>query len=187
MDIFKFLQLVLGGFVLLHVIAIIILVFYLIALWNLYKKVGRYGWEAIIPFYSNWVLGEIAGVAWWYPIIIIIFGLDLFEDDPIDTILTLATFVSNFFIMYNLSKKFHKGTGFAILATIFPIVLVPIMAFSNKYQYDKNVLVSKNGPIGDNFDNTTSNNNNSIKYCQNCGNQIDINAKFCSKCGNELK
>ena len=186
MNIFTFLVFILGWFLLL---LIPILVVYLIALWKLFKKAGRNGWEAIVPFYNTWVLSEIAGVAWWYPLIIIVSNFGLIDESFISSILSLASLVANFFIMYNLSKKFHRGIGFAILATIFPFVLIPIMAFSDKYQYDKDVLVSQNGPIGDNYDNTSFNNSNnySVRYCQNCGNQIDKNAKYCSRCGNEIK
>ena len=45
------------------VIFIPVLVVYFVGFWNLLKKAGRKGWEAIIPFYNTWVLAEIAGVA----------------------------------------------------------------------------------------------------------------------------
>lgn len=45
---------------------------------------------------------------------------------------------------YNLSKKFGKTNGFAVLLTILPIIGVPILAFGSA-KYQDNVKVDKNG------------------------------------------
>ena len=182
---------------LIFVIVIGIIGVYLAGLWQLFKKAGRQGWEAIIPFYNTWVLAEISGVAWWYALIIILSNFGILSDSDLGSILSLASIVANFFICYNLSKKFHQEVGMAILMAIFPIVVMPLMGFSNSYQYDKDVVVSENGPIGDNGNNNQSYTSEASyesngeteekRYCQYCGKQISTNAKFCGNCGLEVK
>ena len=49
----------------LSIVIIAFLVFYFVCLWKLFKKAGKNGWEAIIPYYNTWVLIEIAGLNWW--------------------------------------------------------------------------------------------------------------------------
>ena len=38
---------------------------------KLFQKAGKPGWAAIVPFYSTYVLVEIAGLNWWYFLIAI--------------------------------------------------------------------------------------------------------------------
>ena len=166
-----------------------ILIVYFIALWKIFNKAGHNGWEAIIPFYNTWVLAEISGSAWWYALIIIVYNLKMVDNGIVEAIISLAAIVSRFFIFYNLSKKFHKEVGFAVLMTVFPIVMIPIIGFSNNYKYDKDVVVSENGPIGENnFQAKNGVNNYTTKrYCQYCGKQIHNDVKYCGNCGAELK
>ena len=42
------------------IIGIGLLVLYIVGYVKLFKKAGRDGWEAIIPFYNDWVLVEIS-------------------------------------------------------------------------------------------------------------------------------
>ena len=53
----------LGAFALIiGLIVLAVLVVYLVALWKVFVKAGKQGWEAIIPFYNSWILVEIAGL-----------------------------------------------------------------------------------------------------------------------------
>lgn len=188
-----------------------VLIVYLIGLWKVFKKAGKNGWEAIIPFYNTWVLAEISGVAWWYALIIILANLELAGDGFLGSIASLASMVANFFICYNLSKKFNKDIGTAILTFLFGIVMIPVMGFSKSYQYDGNVAVSENGPFGEpsnvnngnqrynsndynsqgydfnNGYNSSEKHNDEVRYCQYCGRQINAKAKYCGNCGSEIK
>lgn len=183
------------------VVGLAILIFYLIGLWKLFQKAGRNGWEAIVPFYNTWVLTEIAGLAWWYALIIIfsdIFG-GTNAEDSLGFILSVCSIVAKFFIFYNISKKLHKDTGFAILMTIFPVIMVPLVGFSSSYQFDNKVVVSENGPIGPNVNDyshdtkhTNSESNSgahpySNHFCPHCGKSVEAEAKFCGNCGNMIK
>lgn len=162
---------------------------YFIGLWKLFQKAGYQGWEAIIPFYNNWILVEISGLAWWYALIIILSSIGIAT--PFPFLIPLASIVANFFVCYNLSLKFHKDVGFAILMTFFPMIMIPLIGFSKSYQYDKNVVVSENGPIKSANNNYYYNNINSDSstnnFCPYCGNPITVKGqRFCSNCGNEI-
>lgn len=183
-----------------------IMIVYLGGLWKLFKKAGRNGWEAIIPFYNTWVLAEISGVAWWYALIIILANLGIAGDGFLNSLASLASLVANFFICYNLSKKFNKDIGTAILTFLFRIVMIPVMGFSNSYQYDGNVAVSENGPFGVprnmnnrnqgynsngyNYQGYSSQNYNSQDYGFNNGVNSSGNSngetRYCQYCGRNI-
>ncbi len=140
----------LGGFiivVLLIVLAIAILM--IVATCKMYIKAGKKGWQAIIPYYCNWVLTEIAGLNWWWFLVLVASGIvSLVFGNSIPglkTIANIATIFGSFNCYYNIAKKLHKDTGFAVLMTIFPVIMIPVVAFSKNYQFDHTVPVSKNG------------------------------------------
>ena len=130
------------------VILLALLIFMIIAEVKFYKKCGKQGWECIIPFYGQWVYVEIAGLNWWWFLLLIastIVSLIFGDTQSMEVLVALATVFGCFVCNYNIAKKYHKDTGFAILMTLFPVVLIPIIAFDRSYQYDNSVEVSKNG------------------------------------------
>lgn len=130
-------------------ILIPIIVVYIIGLWKLFKKAGKKGWEAIVPFYSTYVLIEIAGLNWWYFLIAISGTIcSILGITGLDTVCTLLSMAVNFFIFYNLAKKFKKEPVlWAILGTLFEPIILMIFGFAGSFVYDSSVEVSKNGPI----------------------------------------
>lgn len=128
--------------VILGLIALAVGIFLIIAQCKVYKKAGEAWWKALIPVYSTWINAKISGLAWWWcPIFVGIAALATF--DNISAVAGSALLVVMFNFNYNLSKKFGKSNGFAVLLTILPIIGVPILAFgSAKYQ---DVKVDKNG------------------------------------------
>ena len=191
---------ILGGaliFFLLIVIAVI--VFQIIAEVKVYKKAGRAGWEAIVPYYSTWVLCEIAGVKWWLFLAscatLICGMIGLFMLEPLAVLVTLA---ANFAINYNIALKFGKdGIGYGIGLTLLPVVFYAILGFGSAEFND--VKVSQYGPISEEkFDETFKTNTVSqsapaskkktttkAKFCKNCGAELK-DAKFCPNCGTEI-
>ena len=167
---------------------------YFIGLWATFKKCGKKGWYSIIPFYNTWVLNEIAELDWWYAIIIIIPSSFIVNNTYIVGLLDLLKAIAGFFICYNLSKKFEKDIITTILLFFFPFIMYPIIGFSKNFKYNKDIIVSKNGPIDLNNSNTNfSNQSNDInknfnekKYCNCCGNTINNNDKYCRSCGNKI-
>ena len=73
---------------------------------------------------------------------------------------TAASYLVNFFVFWNIGKKMHKNpVSTAILGTLFPGIMIPIIGLSKNYQYDPTVKVSPNGPIGDEIN---ANNTNTV-------------------------
>lgn len=181
-------------FLFVFILIIPFLLAYFIGLWATFKKCGKKGWYSIIPFYNTWVLNEIAELEWWYAIIIIIPSSFIINNTYIVGLLDLLKAIASFFICYNLSKKFEKGIGTTILLFFFPFIMYPIIGFSKNFKYNKDIIVSKNGPIDLNNSNTNfSNQSNDInknfnenRYCNCCGNTINNNDKYCRSCGNKI-
>lgn len=171
----------------LSIVIIAFLVFYFVCLWKLFKKAGKNGWEAIIPYYNTWVLIEIAGLNWWY-FLISISGtvISLIGLDSLSFIATIGGWAVNFFVFYNLAKKMHKAPiGFAIAGALVPGITVVVLALSKDFQYDKSVTVSPNGPIGDKV--SSNNNESNEKYCLGCGQKLKQNVIFCENCGRKVE
>ena len=174
-----------GGIILILLIVLTIGIIYIIGLWKLFKKAGYNGWEAIIPFYNSWILIEISGLHNWYFLLLISNTIcSILEVSILSTICSLVSLVTSFFMYYNISKKFEKDILTAILTTIFPYVMIPIIGFSNNFQFNKNITVNPNGPINENnnYTNYTTNNN----FCKYCGNKLENNANFCKHCGKKI-
>lgn len=188
----------LGGLIIFFLLVLVaVSIFEIIATWKFFQKCGKNGWEAIIPIYNSWIKVEIAGLNWWW-FLLLIFSVivQLSGSDDYKILISIIPLFANFVCNYNLAKKFHQDTGFAILMTLFSWVIIPIMAFSNKYQYDDSVVVSKNGIFKDDnyVDNSFSNNMNASSnendnftgsYCINCGTKLNENDNFCPNCGKE--
>jgi hypothetical protein len=194
--------------VIIVIILIAFVVVYIIGLWKLFKKAGKQGWEAIIPFYNSWVLIEISGLAWWWFLISISPSIiNLLRINSLNWLGIIASYVSRFFIFYNLGKKFHKEpVQYGILGLFFGSIIVMIMGYSKDMQYDSSITVSENGPIDanntsnntntsnsnysyTNADNTTQDNENIVpkvnKYCPNCGTEVK-DKNYCPNCGTKI-
>lgn len=97
-------------------LSIICTVLSLVASWVIYKKMGREGWEGIIPFYNLYVLcAELYGNGWKFlflliPFYNIYFAIKLYID---------------------WAKEFNKGVGFAIGMLLLPFIFQLILAFSD--------------------------------------------------------
>lgn len=123
------------------IILVGLIVFGIIVVIKVYKKMGRMGWEAILPIYNNWVLVEVSGLNWWWFLFTLI---GLYVDNYIIILLMLF---GNFVINYNIAKRFKKDFGFSIVLTILPLIGYAIIAFSKNMEFDKSIEVSKNGPF----------------------------------------
>lgn len=92
----------------------------LVSSWIIFEKMGRQGWEGIIPFYNYYVLCEVLyGNGWKFlrmfiPIYNIYFVIMLYVD---------------------LSYAFHKGIGFAFGIFFLPYIFLLILALDKKTYY----------------------------------------------------
>jgi hypothetical protein len=91
---------------------LIITIISIIAMWKLFEKANRPGWAAIIPFYDNYCLFEIAGMNGWMFLLLLV---------PIVNIIVFII------LNVNLAKAFGKSTAFTVglvlLNTIFMLIL----------------------------------------------------------------
>lgn len=174
-------------------LAISIIVLLILAEWKLFKKAGRHGWESLIPFYSSWVLVDIAGLKWWWFLFLIIEFTLKFNIGGFFLSFNIAKIFGIFNCYYNIAKKFGKDNSTCIASGIFPTIFACIFAFSKNEVYDINIPVSDNGIFGgDVFVNKNDGNNNdsdekedhnSFSYCVNCGLKLGNDIKYCPKCG----
>jgi hypothetical protein len=99
---------------------------------KIFEKAGRPGWPAIIPVYNTWILYQIAGKPGWLALIVIFFFIPL---PPLAIIAGLILLVITLIVDLELSKRFGKGVGFAIVLFLLPWIGIPILAFG-KAQYN---------------------------------------------------
>ena len=130
-------------------IGIVYLIISIIFHWKMFKKAGKSGWECIIPFYSYFVLTEIAGLNWWWFLLAIIDSIvTLIDLENLSTIANLVGLFARFNIYYNIAKKFNKSNGTAVCVGIISGIFILIFGFSKNAVYNANIPVSKNGIFG---------------------------------------
>lgn len=124
---------------------------FVIGRWKFFKKAGKNGWEAIIPFYSDWVLVEVAGLDWYWFLALIANSILSILSSIIPLFGTLsylgfvAVILARVCVFFNLSKRLHKDTSWIVLGTIFEPIMLTIAGFNNSITYDAEVPVTKNG------------------------------------------
>ena len=142
-----------GGLVIFAVIAWLIgiacAVLIIIGMWKVFKKAGKGGWEAIIPFYNVYTLLDIAGI------------------NPLFMLILLASFIPfigwiavlglNIFAGIYLAKSFGKEAGFGVGIGLLPVVFYPMLGFSKTSTYQSR-WYSKSGVSGATIWTPTSNN-----------------------------
>ncbi|KGE14355.1 signal peptidase I [Sphingobacterium deserti] len=110
-------------------------------LWLLFKKAGREGWEAAVPFYREFVMAKLTGrPTWWIALLLV----------PIVNIFI-------FYALYlDLLRSFGKRRFWeTVVAVLLPFIFLPLWghdaevkylgvansdAFRSKYPYTKSVL-----------------------------------------------
>lgn len=138
-------------FVVLGLIAIVASIFCLIGTYKFYEKMGVPGWKAIIPFYNQWVLVEMAGLdPYWFvlliaPVVLSILSAILPFIGLLSWVGSLAMILAKISIYTNISKMLHKDTGWIICGVIFGPVMLAGAGFSNKTEIDKSMTFDKNG------------------------------------------
>jgi hypothetical protein len=111
-------------------------IIYLVIAWinsRIFKKAGRKGWIAFVPFYNSYTLYQISGKPGWWFILGII---------PIVNIVVLVL------AMLELARRFGKSVSFAIFGLIlFSFIGLLILAFDDdKYQVEPDVVNDFNNP-----------------------------------------
>lgn len=177
---------VLGGLLIfLIVIAIAVAVFMVIAYWKLFKKAGKNGWEAIVPYYNTWILNEIAGAHWlWFVALIVGSAGMTAEDSGLRAMAGAVVILADIVVGINIAKKFGKSTGFGVLCVLLPFIGYPILAFGSA-KYDNSIEVSKNGVFDREFK-ASKKTTTKANECQDCHEKITKTMKHCPSCGKKL-
>lgn len=86
----------------------------IVAMWKLFKKAGKPGWAAIIPFYNTYILNEMVwGKGIYFLFMLIPLG---------NLVWMVATYIK-------LAHSFNKGTGYGVALVFFGYILIPVLAF----------------------------------------------------------
>jgi len=112
----------------------------LAAAWRIYQKMGRQGWEGIIPIYNSYVLfEELYGNGWKMLLMLI----------------PLFNIYLGFKVNIELAKRFHQSTGFGVgLVFLYPI-FASILAFGNAIYEDGSRAQNGSDPISETIDTAT--------------------------------
>lgn len=138
--------------------------------WIFYRKCGEGGWKAIIPVYDELTLLKVSGMNWWW--IFILYGvliLSVFNSyissfsQAYDSVgLSFFSMIFSFIVVtasvftilvkigsaINITRRFHKSGGYAVLILFFEPIMFFILGLSKNAVYDKDVKVSPNGLFG---------------------------------------
>ena len=182
------------------VVCLLAAIFKVITRWVFFKKCGEEGWKALIPVYNDYLLVKIAGLNWWW-ILIIYAGaiLSIMQStfntmqnlDNTSSYTALALLVSflNVFASfaalfarinqsYNITKRFKKTGAYTVLLVLFEPIMLLVLGLSKNEEYDSSVEVSPNGLIG-------AKTSKASVYCPDCGTQVKED--FCPKCGKKVR
>ena len=89
-------------------------ILYLTARWRIFRKMGRKGWEAIVPYYNVYVLFKVLYGNGWQMLLLLIPFYNIY-----------VAFKLNFDLAY----AFGKGGGFGLGLTFLSMIFSCILAF----------------------------------------------------------
>ena len=92
-------------------------------LWGTFKKAGRPGWPAIVPFYSFYVLMQVIG----WPGLWTLALLAAF----VPFVGWLGLLILHIFVAIDVGKSFGVGDGFIVGLILLPFVFYPILGWGS--------------------------------------------------------
>lgn len=105
------------------IIAIVgsILALFLASLWKMFEKAGQPGWAALVPIYNAYIITQIAGKSGWLTVTLF---------------LPIFNIIARVVLGMEVAKKFDRSTAFGLGLGFFPILFVPMLAFSRSEYMD---------------------------------------------------
>lgn len=94
-------------------------------MWIVFEKMGRKGWEGIIPIYNVYVMLKIAGRASWLIILFLI------------PIVNIGIWI---LACHGVAKGFGKEDMFALIMSFFPIIGFPLLAYRSSEKFDASAV-----------------------------------------------
>ena len=96
---------------------LLILALYLVSWYKMFEKMGRQGWEGLIPIYNMVILLEVIKKPWWWVLLMLFIPI-------VNIVFMILAFIE-------LSKRFGQGTAFAIGLTFLGFIFFPLLAFGD--------------------------------------------------------
>ena len=127
------------------VVAIVLAVIEVAAMWKMFTKAGEAGWKAIIPIYNVWVSFKLfwnKNMFWVYLVLAVLIGLfaGLAQASiaalVIYYIVLIAMLVFDIVYLNKMAKCYGKGAGFTVGLLILPVIFLAILGFGSA-QYQK--------------------------------------------------
>lgn len=109
------------------VISIVISILTLVSMWKIYKKALKPGWGSIVPFYSQYLLFDIAFGKGWYFLLLIV---------------PIVGIVYSIMLPFKLANAFGKSNAFGCGLLFLPFIFYPILAFGNSRFQNKGLAVN---------------------------------------------
>lgn len=116
------------------IVGIIVLIITTVCNVVMFRKAGYKGWEAVVPYYNTWCMMKLIGLPAWHAVII-------FCGQVLSVIPFIGALFSIAYVLYMLcfTWMFYKTYGVPIskfiLSCFFAPIVMPMIAFSDKYNY----------------------------------------------------
>ena len=88
----------------------------LAGMWKAFEKMGRKGWEGIVPFYNVYILLQMTGRPVWWLVLMLV------------PLVNIAMFI---IVSIDVAKGFAKSTGFGVGLGLLGFVFWPILGFGD--------------------------------------------------------
>ncbi len=135
-----------GLWIAIWILALVLWILAIIAMWKIFTKAWEAGWKSIIPFYNTYILYKIAGMkSWfWYTLIVIavwclVAAICWVESSAYWIVMGIAClfcWIVAIVVNYKLPRKFGWGVFASILYVLFTWICVLVLWFGNyKYQW----------------------------------------------------
>lgn len=98
------------------IVALVILVITLVAMWKIFVKLGEPGWKGLIPIYNFFKIYELSGKSGWLVLLFLIPCVNL---------------VAAWLLADSLGDMFGKGFGYKVGLFLFPGIMHLVLGFGS--------------------------------------------------------